>query len=169
MFGLSLCCPGAGRDTVLGISCPRRDRDAWRMRGDVLPAALWGSTAGVHACGARREYDKNNARILLANLLQSSRRTFSCESFLSFCAFQEGMLGTPISVCGGWPTVSARYFDRVRGPQYCQRNAYGNSVQQSTFRLGMGQEVFGRHAAENEVNRLCRMQASAHQNAMRNL
>jgi hypothetical protein len=31
VFGLSLCCPGAGRDTVLGISCPRRDRDAWRM------------------------------------------------------------------------------------------------------------------------------------------
>jgi hypothetical protein len=63
-FGLSLYCPGAGRDTVLGISCPHRDRDAWRMRGDVLPAALWGSTAGTRACGARREYDKNNARLV---------------------------------------------------------------------------------------------------------
>jgi hypothetical protein len=44
--------------------------------------------------------------ILLANLLQSSRSTFSWGSFLSFFAFKEGMLGTPISVLGGWPTVS---------------------------------------------------------------
>ena len=42
-----------------------------------------------------------NARILLANLLQSSRSTFSWGSFLSFFAFKEGMLGTPISVLGG--------------------------------------------------------------------
>jgi hypothetical protein len=42
----------------------------------------------------------------LANLLQSSRSTFSWGSFLSFFAFKEGMLSTPISVLGGWPTVS---------------------------------------------------------------
>src|SRR4030095_15495137 len=46
-----------------------------------------------------------NERILLANPLQSSRSTFSRGSFLSFFAFQEGMLGTPISLLGGWPTV----------------------------------------------------------------
>jgi hypothetical protein len=34
----------------------------------------------------------------LANLLQRSRSTFSRGSFLSFFAFKEGMLGTPISV-----------------------------------------------------------------------
>jgi hypothetical protein len=49
-----------------------------------------------------------NGRILLANLLQSSRSTFSRGSLLSFFAFKEGMLGTPISVLGGWPTVSGR-------------------------------------------------------------
>ena len=38
--------------------------------------------------------------ILLANLLQSSRSTFSRGSFLSFFAFQEGMFDTPISVLG---------------------------------------------------------------------
>jgi len=39
-----------------------------RVRCDVLPNALWGSTAGAHACGARSEYYKNIARILLVNL-----------------------------------------------------------------------------------------------------
>src|SRR5437867_6076990 len=48
----------------------------------------------------------DNGRILLANLLQSSKSTFSRGSFLSFFAFKEGMLGTPISVFGGWPTVT---------------------------------------------------------------
>ena len=46
-----------------------------------------------------------NARILLVNLLQSSRSTFSWGGFLSFFAFKEGMLGIPISAFGGWPTV----------------------------------------------------------------
>jgi hypothetical protein len=41
--------------------------------------------------------------------LQSSKSTFSRGNFLSFFAFQEGMLGTPISVLGGWPTVSGQY------------------------------------------------------------
>jgi hypothetical protein len=48
----------------------------------------------------------DNARILLANLLQSSRSTLSRGSFLSFFAFKEGMLDTQISALGGWPTVS---------------------------------------------------------------
>jgi len=41
------------------------------------------------------------ARILLVILLQSSRSTFSRGSLLSFFAFKESMLGTPISVLGG--------------------------------------------------------------------
>ena len=41
-----------------------------------------------------------NARILLVNLLQSSRSTFSWGSFPSFFAFQEDILSTPISVPG---------------------------------------------------------------------
>jgi hypothetical protein len=50
----------------------------------------------------------NNGRILLANLLQRSRSTFSRRSFLSFFAFHEGMWDTPIAALGGWPTVSGR-------------------------------------------------------------
>ena len=65
-----------------------------------------------------------NARILLANLHQSSRSTFSWESFPSFFAFQEGMLDTQILALGGWPTVSARYVDTrleaLRCPQKVQ-------------------------------------------------
>src|SRR6266516_2979011 len=53
------------------------------------------------------EVSKNH-RILLANLLQSSRSTLSRGSFLTFLAFKEGMLSTLISVLGGWPTVSGR-------------------------------------------------------------
>jgi hypothetical protein len=49
-----------------------------------------------------------NRRILLANLLQSSRSTFSRGSFFNFFAFKEGMFDTPISALGGWPTVSGR-------------------------------------------------------------
>jgi hypothetical protein len=37
----------------------------------------------------------------LANLLQSSRSTFSWGGLLSFFAFKDGMLGTLISVPGG--------------------------------------------------------------------
>jgi hypothetical protein len=37
----------------------------------------------------------------LVNLLQSARSTFSCEGFLSFLAFKEGMLSTPMSARGG--------------------------------------------------------------------
>jgi hypothetical protein len=45
----------------------------------------------------------------LANLLQSSRSTFSFASFPSFFAFKEGMLDTRISALGGWPTVSGGF------------------------------------------------------------
>ena len=55
-----------------------------------------------------------NARILLVNLHQSSRSTFSWESFPSFFAFQEGMLDTQILALGGWPTVSARFVHHAR-------------------------------------------------------
>src|SRR5262249_13833580 len=50
-----------------------------------------------------------NHRILLANLLQSSRSTLSWESFLSFFAFQDGICEAQISALGGWPTVSHRF------------------------------------------------------------
>jgi hypothetical protein len=34
-------------------------------------------------------------------------------SSLNFFAFKEGMLGTPISVLGGWPTVSGGFLRQV--------------------------------------------------------
>src|SRR6266852_7919918 len=51
--------------------------------------------------------------ILLANQLQSSGSIFSCVSFPSFFAFQEGMWDTQISALPSSPTVSARYCDRL--------------------------------------------------------
>src|SRR5438552_5928302 len=48
-------------------------------------------------------------RVHYINLLPSSRSTLSRESFISFLAFKEGMLSTPISVLGGWPTVSGGF------------------------------------------------------------
>src|SRR5215475_11877789 len=49
-----------------------------------------------------------NGRILLANSLQSSKRTFSWGSFLSFFAFKEGMWDTQIAALLSSPTVSGR-------------------------------------------------------------
>jgi hypothetical protein len=72
-----------------------------------------------------REFSLNE-RILLANLLQSSRSTLSRGSFLSFFAFKEGMLDTQISALGGWPTVSERFL-RVSTTIYVQRR-YRSSV-----------------------------------------
>jgi hypothetical protein len=39
-----------------------------RVRGDVLPDALWGSTAGAHAFSGRSEHDKNIAHYLHTRL-----------------------------------------------------------------------------------------------------
>jgi hypothetical protein len=50
-----------------------------------------------------------NLRILLANLLQGSRSTFSCASYPSFFAFKEGMWDTQISALLNSPTVSHRF------------------------------------------------------------
>ena len=69
-----------------------------------------------------------NARILLANLLQRSRSTFSWGSFLNFFAFNEGMLDTPISALGGWPTVSARYLHTAVGVQQFPPGVSNNSL-----------------------------------------
>src|SRR5215510_5812173 len=52
--------------------------------------------------------------ILLVNLLQSSRSTFSWGGFLSFFAFQEDMLSTPISVLGGLTNSIGRVFESRR-------------------------------------------------------
>ena len=78
--------------------------------------------------GNSLEAPAKNARILLANLHPSSRRTFSCESFLNFLAFKEGILDTQISAPGGWPTVSARYRGSRSSVQQPHRPVSRNSI-----------------------------------------
>jgi hypothetical protein len=55
-----------------------------------------------------------NGRILLANLLRSSRSTFSWRSFPSFFAFKAGMWDTQISALLSSPTVSGRFVKHWR-------------------------------------------------------
>jgi hypothetical protein len=45
----------------------------------------------------------------LANLLQGSRSTFLASVSQAFLPSKKGMLNIPISVLGGWPTVSLRF------------------------------------------------------------
>src|SRR5262245_34575290 len=81
----------------------------------------------------------DNGRILLANPLQSARSTFSWGSFLSFFAFQEGMLDTQILAPGGWPTVSLRFspqLDCKRADRCCLYACYGNPHTKNGFLLG---------------------------------
>ena len=65
----------------------------------------------------------DNGRILLANLLQSSRSTFSCASFPSFFAFKEGIWDTRTSALGGSPTVSPRIWHISLPLSVCYANA----------------------------------------------
>jgi hypothetical protein len=78
-----------------------QDVSTVRQCGGLLARAdgtgIW--TQRQMVSGHLRPY-ANNGRILLVNPLQSSRSTFSRGSLLSFFAFKEGMLGTPISVLG---------------------------------------------------------------------
>src|SRR6266446_3477182 len=55
------------------------------------------------------QYVSFNGGILLANLLQSSKRTFSLGSFSSFFAFKEGIWDTQISALLSSPTVSGGF------------------------------------------------------------
>jgi len=115
-----LACAASRGDRLVGAVCAATSH---RLRQALSPSCRpktstppTNSTfiSGLSFCAwytgnsAPRILCTENGRILLANLLQSSRSTFSRGSLLSFLAFKEGMLGTPISVLGGWPTVSAR-------------------------------------------------------------
>src|SRR5215467_6806777 len=84
---------------------------AHRLRYTGAGMSYWTLWAGI--VGHLRPY-ANKGRILLANLLQGSRSTFSCASFPSVFAFQEGMWDTHISALLGSPTVSGRFHWRHR-------------------------------------------------------
>jgi len=73
------------------------DTDSWH--------GLFDTQTGPRAGGS----SLSKKRILLANLLQSSRSTFSWRSFLRFFAFKEGIVGHTNFGFGGWPTVSGRF------------------------------------------------------------
>src|SRR5262245_44429992 len=64
--------------------------------------------------------DEENARILLANLLQGSRSTFSRICFPRFFAFQAGMWDAPISALLNSPTVTARFVRQLTQYLYSQ-------------------------------------------------
>jgi hypothetical protein len=83
--------------SISAVTCPPRCQIILKVPQNVESDTM----VGELAC-------RFNGRILLANLLQRSRSTFAWRSFLSFFAFKESMLGTPISVLWGWPTVSGR-------------------------------------------------------------
>ena len=57
--------------------------------------------------------------ILLANLFQGSRSTFSQGSFPSFFAFEEGMWDIHISALLSSPTVSGGFETPLRTCQHC--------------------------------------------------
>jgi len=71
-----------------------------------------------------------NHGILLANLLQRSRTSFSCVSFPSCFAFEEGLYDPQTSALLSSPTVSARYRYTRREGQCCRYHGHGNSVHQ---------------------------------------
>jgi hypothetical protein len=58
-----------------------------------------------------------NGGILLANVFQSSRSTFSWGSSPAFFAFKEGMWVTRISALGGSPTVSGGFSRQQQQPE----------------------------------------------------
>src|SRR2546428_4129857 len=66
--------------------------------------------------------------ILLANQLQSSGSTFSCVSFPSFFAFQEGMWDTQISALPSSPTVSLDFCRKVARGARTSGNRCGLAV-----------------------------------------
>src|SRR5215470_857869 len=103
----------------------------------------------------------DNGQILLANLLQSSRSTFSRGSCLSFFAFQEGILSTPISALRGWPTVSARFVDIAPvGLTACRGDSWRDTVE-NTPTIVCGHACGGldgaRHAPNDLPRRLSRL------------
>ena len=75
---------------------------------DFGSRAAWREAVADIADKARAKLPECNGRILLANPLQSSKRTFSWGSFLSFFACKEGMWDTQIAALLSSPTVSAR-------------------------------------------------------------
>ena len=109
--GIRLC--WAMRDVSHNVDFTTYSRTGVFWRGGLLHSvsgvSYWTLRRGI--VGHLRPY-ANNGRILLVNPFQSSRSTFYRGSLLSFFAFKEGMLGTPISVLG--PPVANGQFVAVR-------------------------------------------------------
>src|SRR5262249_3051563 len=108
----SICVPTFAQFTTVIVTVPSRTRMALCIccqRVSRRYIAGWRGSSENPAFFSRCTKESNvdpaevskKGGILLVNLLQSSRSTFSRGSFLSFFAFKEGMLGTAISVLGG--------------------------------------------------------------------
>src|SRR5262249_8524072 len=94
--------PPCPRSERIRIAVERRRRFPCfaLVRNRYIPDATYSQQPTPrHAVRTEGAVAKNGG-ILLVNLLQSSRSTFSCEGFLSFFAFNEGMLDTQISALG---------------------------------------------------------------------
>jgi CheY-like chemotaxis protein len=84
-----------------GVRC----KEGWRKKFDCCATS---SNLTAKIIYQINQVSKNG-RILLANLLQSSKSTFPCVCFPSFFAFKEGMWDTQISALLSSPTVSVRF------------------------------------------------------------
>jgi len=117
---------------------------AWApiLYGRIRPVsgALPEEHVQIHSC---ENAPQKNARILLVNLLQSSRSTFSWGGFLRFFVFFEGMLDTQISAPGGWPTVSARYLHTFPSVCLLLDSVYRNSFHLQCAHTPSLREVVG--------------------------
>jgi hypothetical protein len=110
----------------------------WRVRGPpghTLSRTSWLPTNSTLICRlsfcaygagsiASRVSCADNGRLLLANLLQSSSRTFSCVSFPSFFAFQKGIWDTQISALLSSPTVSLPFLRHILLSQHSPFGLY---------------------------------------------
>jgi hypothetical protein len=97
------------------------------------------SSSIAHAC-------PQTARILLANLLQSSRSTFSWGNFLSFFAFKEGRLGTQILALWGFANSIRPLFERCEMLACSLVRSVQKTVPQISVELVADREVCGRYA-----------------------
>ena len=94
---------------IIGVeACRDVQQCAWG-RGYLRAADVSSFCTLANEVVGQMSYCTDNGRIVLPNLLQRSRSTFSRGKLLSFFAFKEGMLGTLISILGGWATLSGRF------------------------------------------------------------
>src|SRR5262245_44039649 len=95
------------------------------MMNGVTPLGDSSSCVFSIGKGGERGGSKKD-RILLANLLQGSRSTFSYASFPSFFTFKEGIWDTQVLTFWSSPTVSDRFVRQHIAPQLIFLTPFSN-------------------------------------------